>query len=183
MHFMHRVLHGPFEPAFNSPFTFCRYESLLPSSCISQHFKTKPVQTLGHSLLLTNLLGKFNPVVSYHFNHVSLNVWLCSITTLYLQSAVIIGGPRLQFSSQNGGPKVQSQSKEQEVYYPLALFMECGVGERHLKMAKPTYKGYLLCRRKNETFTLKCTLHAARQRWVAWQMTSHICQSCKLFCL
>ena len=46
-------------------------------------------------------------------------------------------------------------------------------------MAKPTYKGYLLCRRKNETFTLKCTLHAARERWVAWQMTSHICQSCK----
>ena len=34
----------------------------------------------------------------------------------------------------------KSQHKEQEVYYPIALFMGCGVVERHLEMAKPTNK-------------------------------------------
>ena len=37
-------------------------------------------------------------------------------------------------------PNVQSQSIKQEVYYPLALFMGCGVVERLLEMAKPTKK-------------------------------------------
>ena len=32
----------------------------------------------------------------------------------------------------------------QEVYYPLALIMGCGVVERHLAMAQPTKKPYLL---------------------------------------
>ena len=31
----------------------------------------------------------------------------------------------------------------QEIYYPLALFMGCGVVERHLEMAQPTKKLHL----------------------------------------
>ena len=34
----------------------------------------------------------------------------------------------------------RSQSNVQEVYYPLALFIGCGVVERHLEMAQPTKK-------------------------------------------
>ena len=33
---------------------------------------------------------------------------------------------------------VKYRKVEQEFYYPLALFMGCGVLERHLEMAKPT---------------------------------------------
>ena len=33
---------------------------------------------------------------------------------------------------------VRSYGKEQEVYYPLALFKGCWVVERHLEMANPT---------------------------------------------
>ena len=44
----------------------------------------------------------------------------------------------------NGWPQVWSTSKEQEVYYSLALFMEFWVVERHLGMAKPTKKTWYL---------------------------------------